>query len=145
MMKKLLITSVVRDSDKLDILKILTDEFNRESKSIKHHLPETNTYTKEIAEAVINGEMISYTERKCYNDMKITILGWMFDLSFKYSYSEVLKKGYIEKICKTLPQDSTISKLHQTISHYTVEQAQNNHFCKSHLKSIIAGKAPIVC
>ncbi|MBN1500359.1 MAG: HD domain-containing protein [Spirochaetes bacterium] len=114
-----LLTLIVRDADKLDIYRVITEMFNSDTAGlISHHLPDTHEYSMDIIEDILKGNQICYTRRKTRNDMKLTMLNWVQDLSFRYSFQHVKEKNYVEIICSTLPDTSDILEVKRYISEY---------------------------
>ncbi len=119
--EKTVFARIVRDADKLDIMQVLIDSFESEGSGLNLTLPDTPDYSPEIVDAVYRGEQIPYSIRKTPNDMKLTMLGWIHDLSFDYSRTHILKMEYMQKLERLLPQDGTIKDL--------------IHFCTMRLES----------
>lgn len=94
--KELLYSKIVKDADKLDIFYEAITMFYNDMNSLKN-----------IETGIINNEQIASIQKKQLiirklkdNQMEemIMILGFTFDLNFKYSYEIMYKEDYINKI-----------------------------------------------
>ena len=110
---------VVRDSDKIDILKILLfhmENIAPDSMVALMGLPEiTDHISESVIKAVEKKHQASYVDMKCVNDFRLLILSWAYDLNFKWSRQEMIKRGYIEKIFEQLPKNDRILALYSPI------------------------------
>jgi hypothetical protein len=102
-------TRVVRDADKLDILPVLISHFSPDSPvngvvtlDLKPH---PSAYTESIFLNVRSGKIAKYEEMVWINDLKLLLCSWVFDLNFSVSRKMILGKGYLDKIFASLPND----------------------------------------
>ncbi|WP_027722575.1 HD domain-containing protein [Maridesulfovibrio zosterae] len=110
---------VVRDSDKIDILKILLSHME----NIKPHsmvalmgLPEIpDQITEPVIKAVEEKHQAAYVDMKCVNDFRLLILSWAYDLNFKWSRQEMINRSYLDKIFEQLPKNDRILALYNPI------------------------------
>lgn len=111
----ILFEKLIRDADKLDIFKIVTeyDATRKENPNIAlEQLEDTNCYDKYFVSAVLNGENISYSRMKTYSERKLLEVGWINDINFKYSLSVIKREKYIEKLVSALPDNDDIRKVY---------------------------------
>ena len=108
----LLFTKMIRDADKLDILDTFTGYYSRTDRQpdtvLESGLPDTTGYSPVLTQNLLRGERCSYHEVKNFNDRKLLLLSWVYDINFRYTLSEIRKKGYIEKIIGWLPDTEDI-------------------------------------
>ena len=94
--RELLHTKIVRDSDKIDILNILTFE-KKEIAWEKADLSD-EIITKEIYDDFMENGKIEYKNRKTYADSLVGHFAYAFDFNFSESIKYIKKQKYFEKI-----------------------------------------------
>ena len=111
---------ILRDADKLDILKVLTDYYNSEDNGSNPALDLDLPDTPEISEAVIRDVMkkrcVNLKNVRTINDFKLLQTSWVFDVNFDYTLKYIKEHRYIEKIIKVLPQTVEIQQVYNHIS-----------------------------
>jgi len=113
---------IIRDADKLDIFKVLLDEFVlRESDpnpALYMGYPDTPGYSHSIIEDIFNNKLSSIDNVKNQNDLNLIRLTWLYDLNFSESFHLFKKRNYIRKIMTTLPSNSEMDLLQSYIEKY---------------------------
>jgi hypothetical protein len=99
---------VVRDADKLDILRVLCGYFDPEAAYNPVVLlglpPHPENYTPEVLEAVLQGKAADYTKMAWVNDFKLLLLSWSFSLNFAAARQAMLRRGLLQRLEQRLPQ-----------------------------------------
>lgn len=117
--RELLFVNLLRDADKLDILKVLTDYYmdtNREpNHTLTWELPKGDQVSPDVAQDLLAERLISKKKVKSEIDVKIMQMSWVYDLNFKPSFDIMLKNRYLEKIYKTLPKNDLIIKIYTRV------------------------------
>jgi putative nucleotidyltransferase with HDIG domain len=101
------ICKVVRDSDKLDIFKVMLKHFSEEANNHKIALeavPHPDNYTPKMYENVFYGKPCLYKDIYWTNDFKLILADWSYHLSFPISYRLFYDSGMFDKIFEHLPQ-----------------------------------------
>jgi HD superfamily phosphodiesterase len=110
--KCILHSQIVRDADKLDILKVFIDEYMlRESTpnpSLYMGYPDASGYSESIVLDILNNTLSDMEKVKNQNDLNLTRLTWMYDLNFIESFRLLKKRNFLEMIVQTLPQNDEI-------------------------------------
>ncbi len=110
-----LFTRMIRDADKLDIFKVVTEYYEKieknDNEAIGLDLPHLPYYSHEVFKRVINQEMIPFGIMRTLNDFKLVQMSWVYDLNYQSSKNKVLRNKYIERIAKTLPQNNELKLL----------------------------------
>lgn len=93
---ELLHCKIIRDSDKIDIFKVLTtekliDAYERESM-------ENETFTNEIVREFKENHQIDYSKRKTAGDSWISHMAYVYDFNFTDSYRILNENDYINKL-----------------------------------------------
>jgi putative nucleotidyltransferase with HDIG domain len=120
--KKLFFAKLIRDADKLDILKVITDYYTNTNESPNHTLtwdmPESDTISEKVAAQVLNDELISRENIQNQLDIKVMQLSWIFDFNFKPSLEILKEKNYMEIIFNSMPKNDTVLKIYHKVKDY---------------------------
>ena len=106
---------LVRDADKLSIIRIInhflaTPEQYQET-AVKIGMVETPGFTKELAQAAIDGYQIAHGTMRNLNDFKISIFAWAPDINYPAAAEYVLESRLYETLRAFLPDDVMMDKL----------------------------------
>lgn len=117
--RQLLHSSLLRDADKLDILKVLTDYYSDRNQVPNHtltwELPKATQVSPAVAKEILAGKMVSKNEVKSEMDVKIMQLSWIYDINFKASIELIIKNRFMEKIYNTLPKNDMVIEIYRKI------------------------------
>jgi hypothetical protein len=112
--RTLLFARLVRDADKLDILRVVLEYFEQDegnrAEAVALGLPDAPEYSPEVLACLKRGEMARKADLKTLNDFKLLQLAWMYDLNFASSLRVVLERGYIGKLVNMLPNTAEIAE-----------------------------------
>jgi len=121
--RSLMHSRLLRDADKLDILKVLSEYYLQRNGQANHtltwELPKGNAVSIEVAKEVLAGKMVSKKNVVSEMDVKIMQLSWVFDLNFKPSFEFLSKSRYLEVIYSSLPKNDLIIEIYRKIKVYT--------------------------
>lgn len=110
----LLFARLIRDADKLDILRVVIEYFERDegsrAEAVALGLPDSPGYSPDVLACLSRGEMARKDLLKTQNDFKLLQLAWMYDLNFAGSLRMVLERDYIRKLAELLPQTGEITR-----------------------------------
>ncbi len=117
--RELLHVQLLRDADKLDILKVLTDYYTRKNQPPNHtltwELPSSDQVSPGVAKEVLDGKLVSKNEVKNETDVKIMQLSWVYDIHFKPSYELIFQNRFLEKIFNSLPKNNLVIEIYRKI------------------------------
>ena len=116
---ELLHARLLRDADKLDIYKVLS-EYYTDRNSIPNHtltweLPKGTEVSAAVQKEVLAGRMVMRKNIASEIDVKILQLSWIYDINFKPSFEYILGNRYLEKIYNTLPKKDNIIDIYRRI------------------------------
>lgn len=118
--RELLHTKIIRDSDKMDILYILTYE-KKETAWEKADLAD-DVISEEIYEEFMKNGRIDYEKRKSNADSLVGHFAYIFDFNFPESIQYIKQQNYIEKIYNRFEfHDSETMKRYKNIYNKIVE------------------------
>jgi hypothetical protein len=101
-------TKLLRDADKLDIYRVVTEYYIKkqngiQNKTIELDLPNTTDISADVCKSLLNKKIVNIRDIKNLNDFKLLQIGWIFDINFSYTFCNVKSRRYIEIIRETLP------------------------------------------
>lgn len=119
----LLLSKMIRDADKLDIFNVVIKAYIQhrdepDSFKLEIELPDEPSCTPEVLEAILTGGRIDYRALKTWNDMKLCILGWVYDVNFVPALRRLKERRHLETIFEFLPDTPDIRKVREKIFAY---------------------------
>ena len=101
------VTDVVRDADKLDILRImvsyLTSALPERDAVFLHVKDEPESWSPHIAEDVLAGRISNYSDLRFVNDFRLLLGMWMSELRFAETKRALAEGGLMEVVLSQLP------------------------------------------
>ncbi len=123
----LMFAKLIRDADKIDIYKVITDYCtnpDQETNStLQLDLPDIPEYQQSIAERILRNKLVSLDHLKTFNDFKLLQISWIYDFNFPASLEIIKSRRYIETLISTLPQDEIIHRLQSHVLQFIEKHA----------------------
>jgi len=119
--KSLFFCKLIRDADKIDIIRVWIDYFEGKENfdpSYGFNLSKNDGYSRNIIKDIFENKISPIENVKTYNDIKLLLLTWIYDINFTASLRIILKRKYIQKIFKILPENEEIKKVSKHINNY---------------------------
>jgi HD superfamily phosphohydrolase YqeK len=102
-----LVTNVVRDADKLDILRIMDEHLSGSvsyNPTVVLQQPDDPTVVSEaVVRAVFEHRVAAYAALSCVNDFRLLLGTWFFDLHFATCRRRFLQDGYVHNLLRHMP------------------------------------------
>ena len=118
----LFFSRLLRDADKLDIWRVVTDYYNRNNRkrngAIELGLPDTAGFSDEVYQDLINKRIVDIKHLQNLNDFKLLQMGWVFDINFEPTFRCIKSRRYVEMIGYVLPRSYKIQKIIDVIQLY---------------------------
>lgn len=118
----LLYAKLIRDADKLDIYKVVTDYYQRtepvENRVIQLGLPDTDGVSPAVAGDLLAQRIVLSEHLQNLNDFKLLQAAWIFDCNFPATYKEIKKRDYLGILKNQLPKTDQITTLFQDLHAY---------------------------
>ena len=113
-------TKLIRDADKLDIFRVVTEyyaglDIGIRNKSIELDLPNTPGVSEKVQTQLLNKSIVNIKDIQTFNDFKLLQMGWIFDINFLHTFHSIKSKNYLEKISKTLPETKVTNEIFEVI------------------------------
>ena len=104
----LTVAKLLRDADKLDILRVLTDYYTAKNQPANHmltwDLPQSPKVSPGVEKEIMAGKLVTRKEVKSETDVKIMQLSWIYDINFKPAVELILRNRYLDKIYNSPPR-----------------------------------------
>ena len=114
---------LLRDADKLDIFKVLTDYYSVRNQKPNHtltwELPKGTLVSPAVAKEILAGKLVSKKEVKSEIDVKIMQLSWVYDLNFRASFDYLIENRFLEKIYNTLSKNDVNIEIYRKVKVYS--------------------------
>lgn len=119
----LLFSKLIRDADKIDVLYVVTGYYkqyreNPEGFNIEMEFPDEPGYSNEVVEKVLHGRRIAYSELRTLNDMKLCLLGWVYDVNYPAALKRIRQRKFLEMLIDLLPKTSDIEQVKEKVFAY---------------------------
>ena len=122
----LLYSKLLRDADKLDIWRVVTDYYTERPRhrntALELELPDTPEYSRCFIDDILDNRVSNSRALKTFNDMKLLQLGWIFDINFTPTFRYIRQRRIIEKIIAALPDTDDIRKIRKHLNDYLEEK-----------------------
>jgi putative nucleotidyltransferase with HDIG domain len=118
----LFFTKLLRDADKLDILRVVTDYYHNndgtKNGSIELELPDVPDVSDEVCSDVKAGRMVNTGSLSTLNDFKLLQMAWIYDINFPRTFQLIRDRNYLEAIRNTLPQTQMVADIYARLWAY---------------------------
>jgi hypothetical protein len=122
---------LLRDADKLDIWSTIIHYYqNRHlhpNPALELELPDTAEYSPDFIDSILNDRCTDTRNIKTCNDMKLSILSWIFDINFRPTYQYILHRGYVDRLVDFLPDKEDIRKTQKHVHKYMKRKLISNN------------------
>jgi len=75
-------------------------------------------YSKEVLDELLAGRRIDYGKLRTLNDMKLCLLGWVYDVNFAPTLKRIKQLRLLEMLVDFLPKTEDIKRVRQKIFEY---------------------------
>ncbi|MBN2103196.1 HD domain-containing protein [bacterium] len=133
----LFFSKLLRDADKLDIWKVVTDYYHCQDKrrnvAIELDLPDTPGISEFVYQDIIHQRIVHASHIRNLNDFKVLQMGWIFDVNFKSTFHAIRSRQYLEMIRQALPESDEIQDIFNRVRLY-LDQHLNSSRNESQLQ-----------
>ncbi len=123
----LIYTKLIRDADKLDIWRVIIDNYtsSKNNKVIGLGLNSENYISDTICKEIMARRNVDYKNLKTLNDLKLTQMGWVYDINFKKSLKIVKEREYIDQLFSTIPSSEKARQVYEEVKSYINAKLKN--------------------
>lgn len=110
---------LLRDADKIDILKVLSEYYSKRNTTPNHiltwDLPKGSTVSANVTKEVLSEKLVSKKNVVSELDVKVMQLSWVFDINYRSAIEYLLKNRYLENIYNALPKNDLVFDIYRKI------------------------------
>ena len=119
----LLFSKLIRDADKLDAYYVLLKYYeqyreNPQEFKLGLELPDVSGYSADAISELLSGQCLDNRKVRKLNDLKLSLLSWVYDVNFTSTLKRIKQCGYLEKLIGFLPTDEDIERIGEKILKY---------------------------
>lgn len=121
-------SKLIRDADKLDILKLISKDCEAKediNPALELYLPDTSGCSEPIIKAILNNKMAKIEDVKNRNDIKLLRLSWVFDINFPGTFALLRDFRYLEIIWASLPDTKDVLSVRKYLKAYLEKQVMS--------------------
>ncbi|MGA2070477.1 MAG: HD domain-containing protein [Sedimentisphaerales bacterium] len=116
-------SKMIRDADKLDIFNVIINAYIRyrndpDNSKLEIGFPDEPGFTPEVLDTILTGDRVDYKALRKLNDLKLCVLGWVYDVNFAPTFRRLKQRRYLETIFEFLPDTPDIHKVREKIFAY---------------------------
>ncbi len=102
------ICNVVRDADKIDILRLLSAHYQTGiyDKTLSLGLPDVPTFNESILKDILNAKHTDFSQMNSLNDFKLLNLSWVYDINYAISHVLIFESKVLKKIYQSITAKS---------------------------------------
>lgn len=119
--RELTFIKLLRDADKLDIWRVVTDYYcgnGKTNNTLQLDLPDEPGINRQNVDDLLNGRLADLQNLHTLNDFKLLQVGWVYDLNFARSYEIMKEQNFLEKIFDSLPDTEEVRQVREKIQKY---------------------------
>ncbi len=125
----LFFAKLLRDADKLDIWKVVTDYYQRrddeKNGAIELGLPDLPEFSDDACNNLIDKKIVGIEQIRTMNDFKMLQIGWIYDVNFVATFRKVREREYLEIIRRFLPKSKKIDYALEIAQGYILEKIKH--------------------
>lgn len=127
--RSLLFAKLIRDADKLDILRVVLEFFHQDgggrAEAVALGLPDAPGYSPAVLKSVLERSMARKADMTTQNDFKLLVLSWLYDFNFTASLRMVSERGDIDRVAALLPDDAGIRDALAAVRAYMADRIRS--------------------
>ncbi len=118
----LFFSRLLRDADKLDIYRVVSDHYSSKDKwtdgLLEFSFSETPGISDDVYQDIVNHRIVDFKHVNNLNDFKLLQIGWIFDINFDHTLRSLVSRGYLEVIRSLLPDSEQIGEIFAVTDSY---------------------------
>ncbi len=121
------LTRVVRDADKLDVMRVMVEHFDTKNENPVLTLrvkTDPEIFSRAVYDDVMTGGRGDYRKLRWSNDFKLMLIGWVHDFNFASSRRLLLERGLFDRMLEQLPTSYPFEQLKRQVLRLLAEDLQ---------------------
>jgi len=120
--KTLLHCKLIRDADKVDILRVMVEHFHmpesQQNPVITLGLAADPLVREEVYCMLLNRRIMNYADVKTINEFKVLQMSWVFDINFRPTFEILRERNNIDLLAATLPDTPLLREALDCVNSY---------------------------
>lgn len=116
---------LIRDADKLDILKLTSEDYQKEEKcrnpALELDMPDNPGCSENIVADILNNRMPKLADARNQNDVKLLRLSWIFDINFPVTFALLKERGYLSTILSSMQGTEEVNVIRKHLDNHLNE------------------------
>lgn len=125
----LLFSRLMRDADKLDILRLVISYYNahpdKKNHAIAVGLEEAKGFTPEVVADLLAGRIVRSAHLRNQNDFKLLQMGWVYDVNFVPTLRAIRRRKVLEKLRAAMPDAPEADAAYAAVSAVLVRRIRD--------------------
>lgn len=126
----LFFSHLLRDADKLDIYRVVTDYYRRPASQrngwVAWELPDTPGLSEAVCDDLMAGRVVHNDHLRNLNDFKLLQVGWVYDINFAPSLRCIRERGYLGMLRDALPDSPRIEEIFEKVGAYVANRMEED-------------------
>ncbi len=122
--RKLTICRLIRDADKLDILRVFDEIYKKGSgcKAADLGLPESHEVSESVYKSIMQERVVQFKHVQSDLDFLVMRLSWLYDITFPRTLEKIRERGYVENMAQRIPEGRCKKEILDKIRGYLEER-----------------------
>lgn len=114
-----IISKLIRDADKLDILRVFHDLYKKGegSDAVNLGLPWSGKISGKVFDDFLRERVVNFGDVRSTMDFLVMRLSWLYDINFPQTLRRILERGYLDTMAKKLPHGTRRVEILEKINH----------------------------
>ncbi len=126
----LFFSRLLRDADKLDIYRVVTDYYRRPASQrngwVAWELPDTPGISEAVCDDLMAERAVHKDRLRNLNDFKLLQVGWVYDINFAPALRRLCERGYLRMLRAALPDSPRIEAIFEKIDAYVAQRMEED-------------------
>jgi len=121
---RLLLSQLVRDADKLDILRVFDEvrEKGSGTETVNLGLPECPDISPSVFREFMQGDVVRFKNIRTSADFLVMRLSWLYDINFQPTLKRIIERGYIKRMEQQIPDGRVREQIFHRLKRYLSER-----------------------
>ncbi len=115
--RRQMIARLIRDADKLDILRVFDDRYKKGAgnEAVNLGLPGSEKVSVKVLEDFLHERVVNFRDVRSTTDFLVMRLSWFYDINFPQTLTMILDRGYLETMGQHLPHGAARAEILEKI------------------------------
>ena len=123
-----MISRLIRDADKLDILRVFDERYKKGagSEAVNLGLPGSKNISSKVLVDFLHERVVNFMDVRSTTDFLVMRLSWFYDINFPQTLRRIKERGYLETMGQHIPRGALRAKILEKIDLYVEKRMDRN-------------------